>query len=486
MISRLTELVRGFGSPRVLVVGDLLLDRYLWGKVERISPEAPVPVLNVAREEERPGGAANVARNLVALGARAACAGTIGEDGAGIRLVELLGGARIDARGIVVDRERPTPLKTRCIAQSQQMLRIDTEKAAPLSKKAEAELLRRLARAVRQADLVVVSDYNKGCLTRRVLAGIMKCAKARRVPVVVGPKGTGYEKYRGCTVVAPNLKELKLEAGLGAGASDAKLEAAALAMLRMTRCEAVLLTRGERGMSLFRAGQPPLHVPARPRQVFDVTGAGDTSVATLGFALACGASLDEAARLANAAGGIAVTKVGVAAVSREELIEDLAEEHHARPDKVLPLSDLLRRLAAHRRGAEKVVFTNGCFDLLHAGHARTLRFARAQGDVLVVGINSDASVRRLKGPGRPLLREADRAEMLASMEDVDYVVAFSGDTPVELLKRLRPDVLVKGGDYSRAGVVGADLVQSWGGKVAVAPLEKGASTTNLVQRIRGH
>lgn len=465
-------------------MGDLLLDRYLWGRVDRISPEAPIPVLSVAREEERPGGAANVANNLVALGAEAACGGAVGADGAGLRLMELLGRAGIDASSVVVEKSKPTPLKTRCIAQSQQMIRVDHEQTGPLSKGAEAQLVKRVTAAMRKSQLVLLSDYNKGVLTDRVLDGILKSGKRLKRPVIVGPKGIAYEKYRGCTAIAPNLKELALATGRSV-ATDDDIRAAAESLLDLLGCDFVLVTRGERGMSLFRPNRAPFHVPGRPRQVYDVAGAGDTSVATLGLAIACGASPEDAVRLANTAGGIAVTKVGVATVTRAEILEDLVEEHEARPAKIRTVEDLLPRLKEHRDRQEKIAFTNGCFDILHAGHVRTLNFARAQGDVLVVAINSDASVRALKGAGRPIVPERERAMVLAALEDVDYVVVFDGPTPVEALKKLRPDVLVKGGDYGPAQVVGADLVRSWGGQVVVAPLENGVSTTNIVDKIRG-
>jgi len=484
MISHITELLRSFGNPRILVAGDLLLDRYLWGRVERISPEAPVPILHVSREEERTGGAANVANNLVALGARAICCGAVGADTAGEHLVDLMRRAGIDASGVVVEKAKPTPVKTRCIAQSQQMLRVDREMTIELSRAAEKELIGRLEKRIPKADLVLLSDYNKGALTPRVLRAAMRTGRAYGVPVVVGPKGTSYGKYRGCTGIAPNLKELAQATGMPVS-TDAEIGAAAEALLHEVRSEFLLVTRGEKGMSLFRPGRPPVHVAGRPRQVYDVAGAGDTSLATLGLALACGASQEDAVRLANSAGGLSVTKVGVATVSREEILEDLGEEHHARPARIRTPAELLPRLAEHRDRGERVVFTNGCFDILHAGHVRTLRFARAQGDVLVVAINSDASIRGLKGPGRPIVPEGERALILAALEDVDYVVVFNEKTPVDLLRRIRPDVLVKGGDYGPDGVVGADLVKSWGGRVVVAPLEKGVSTTNIVNKIRG-
>ncbi|MCE9582288.1 MAG: D-glycero-beta-D-manno-heptose-7-phosphate kinase [Planctomycetes bacterium] len=483
MITRQTELLRAFGRPRILVAGDLLLDRYLWGKVERISPEGPIPILHVQREEERPGGAANVATNLVALGARAACAGAVGDDAAGKQLLAVMKAAGIDTSAVVTDASKPTPIKTRCIAQSQQMLRVDREKTSALAPKSERELIKRIDKQVAKCDLVVISDYNKGVLTDAVLSAVMKAGKKRGKPVIVGPKGDSYGKYWGCTAVAPNLKELRIATGMPAGTDD-EIRQAAESLLSELGCEFVLVTRGDKGMSLFRPGGKPLHVAARPRQVYDVAGAGDTSVATLGLALACGASPEDAVRLANTAGGIAVTKVGVATVTRQEIMEDLGEEHELRTAKIRTVEELQARMKEHRDRQQTVAFTNGCFDVLHVGHLRTLRFARAQGDVLVVGINSDASVKTLKGPDRPIVGENERAQVLAALEDVDYVVIFGEKTPVDLLKKLKPDVLVKGGDYKPDEVVGAEVVKGWGGRVAVAPLAEGVSTTNMVKKIR--
>jgi D-beta-D-heptose 7-phosphate kinase / D-beta-D-heptose 1-phosphate adenosyltransferase len=483
MITRHTELLRSFGRPRILVAGDLLLDRYLWGKVERISPEGPIPILHVHREEERPGGAANVAKNLVALGAEAACAGAVGNDVAGKRLLEVMKADGIDTSAVVTDSSKPTPIKTRCIGGAQQMLRVDREKTSAIAKEAERELAKRLDKQVAKADLVILSDYNKGALTPAVLEAVMAAAKKHAKPVIVGPKGTDFSKYRGCSAIAPNLKELAIATGLPVG-TDAEIAAAAVTLLKDLACDFILVTRGAQGMSLFRNGRAPLHVHARPRQVYDVAGAGDTSVAALGLALACGASSDDAVRLANAAGGIAVTKVGVATVTRKEILDDLAEEHELRPAKVRTLSELIPRLKEHRDRQQTISFTNGCFDVLHVGHLRTIRFARAQGDVLVVAINSDASVTRLKGKDRPIVPQAERAQILAALEDVDYVVVFEAPTPLELMKKLKPDVIVKGGDYKLSEVFGADIVKAWGGRVAVAPLAQGVSTTTLVKKIR--
>lgn len=482
MTTRPMELLRSIGRPRIVVVGDVILDRYLWGTVDRISPEGPIPILQLEREEQRPGGAANVAMNLVALGADAACAGAIGDDIAGRLLVDVLKAAGVDVSAVVIDPSRPTPTKTRCIGGSQQqMLRIDRESSSAIAPHTGRELADRIDDQIAKADLVIVSDYAKGSMTGDVLAAAMSAARNRAKPVIVGPKGADFSKYRGCSAVVPNLKELAVATAM-ALSTDFDVVAAADALLKSIGCEFIVVTRGEDGMTLVRRERAPFHVRSRSRHVFDVTGAGDTALATLGLALASDASPDEAVHLANVAGGLAVKEVGVAAVTRAELLDDLGEAA-LRPAKIGTVHELMSRLRQHRDRRETVVFTNGCFDVLHVGHLRTLRHAKAQGDVLVVAINSDASARRLKGPHRPIVTQEERAEVLAALEDVDYIVIFEEDTPSQLLERLRPDVLVKGGDYQLDEVVGADLMTAWAGRISVAPVVAGVSTTELVKRI---
>lgn len=477
-----TELLRSMGRPRILVAGDVILDRYLWGTVDRISPEGPIPILQIEREEQRPGGAANVARNLIALGADAACVSAIGDDIAGRLLVDVLEADGVDVSAVVTDPSRPTPIKTRCIGGSQQMLRIDRESASAIAPHTERKLANHIDDQVAKVDLVIVSDYAKGSVTGEVLAAAMSAASKLAKPVIVGPKGADFSKYRGCSAVVPNLKELALATAMPLS-SDVDVVAAAGALLRSIGCDFIVVTRGDDGMTLVRREGAPLHIRTRSRHVYDVAGAGDTALATLGLALASNASPDDAVHLANAAGALAVTKVGVAAVTRAELLDDLGEEHGLRPAKIGTERELLPRLAEHRDRHETVVFTNGCFDVLHVGHLRTLRHAKAQGDVLVVAINSDASARRLKGPHRPIVTQQERAEVLAALEDVDYVVIFEEDTPSQLLERLRPDVLVKGGDYQLDDVIGADIMTAWAGRVSVAPVVPGVSTTELAERI---
>ncbi|MBI3273390.1 MAG: D-glycero-beta-D-manno-heptose-7-phosphate kinase [Planctomycetes bacterium] len=489
MIARLARCLRELGKPRILVLGDLLLDRYVWGRMERISPEAPVPILKVESDRDlRPGGAANVSLNLQALGARVACLGTVGEDAAGRTLARLLDRAGVGIAGLVVDRAKPTPVKTRMIAHRQQILRIDEEESAPVSPAIATKLLRAFRREARKADLVLVSDYGKGALTDPLLAAVVAEGRKRGLPVLIDPKGRDYAKYRGATALTPNQAEAELASGVEIRSPES-LREAARRLVDGLALDFVVVTRGEQGMSLFapptEGAEAELHVPAQAREVYDVTGAGDTAIAMLGLALAAGASREESLHLANRAAGLVVGKLGTATVTRKEVLDALAAEHRGHAAKIHPPAALGRILARHRRAGERVAFTNGCFDLLHAGHVQSLRFARAQADLLVVGINSDASVRRLKGEARPILSQAERAQVLAALEDVDYVTIYAEDTPHRVLELLRPDILVKGGDcaWRKEGVVGREVVEGYGGRVELAPYAQGLSTTNIVDRI---
>lgn len=483
MTASLSRILRSIGSPRVLVVGDLILDQYVLGSVERVSPEAPIQVLAVREEQYRLGGAANVANNLVRLGARVCCAGVVGADEVGRRLLGELRGAGVDVSAVVRDPSRPTPLKTRMIAHHQHMLRVDRERTHPLMHTVEAQLARRVKKAARRADLVLLSDYAKGTLTDRVLA-LFRERTIRGVPVIIDPKGQDYTRYRGATAITPNEAEASLATGIQIR-DDESLRAAAKRLLEALSLRFIVITRGERGMYLLEWNGKEVVVPSEAREVFDVTGAGDTVLATLGLVVAAGHPPEPAVRLANTAGGLKVEKLGTATLTRDELLGRLEEHHRAIEGKVLSARRLATVIEAHRAVGKSVVFTNGCFDLIHAGHVRSIRFARSQGDVVVVAINSDAGVKRLKGAGRPILPAAERAEMLAALEDVDYVTVFNEPTPVRLLRLLKPDVLVKGGAYGHEGVVGHEVVEKYGGRIALAPMVQGLSTTDLMKRIRG-
>lgn len=474
--------LRGLGAPRVAVVGDSMLDRYVWGDAARVSPEAPVPVVHARREEDRPGGAANVALNLAALGARPSCFGAVGRDAMAETLRSALAAAGADPAGLVTCADRPTVQKIRILARNQQMLRVDREDVKPLDAAQEAQVLAALRAAEWSA--LVLSDYGKGVLTPAVCAGALEEARRRGAPSVVDPKQRDFARYRGATVVTPNRAEAEAAAGRPL-ADAAALEAAGEELRRAADLRMLLVTLGPGGMLLLRAGQPPLHLPTAARQVFDVTGAGDTVVAMVAAGLAGGLEIEASVRLANAAAGLKVAKVGTAAVGRDELLHAL---HDAGGDKVLAPDDFAAAAAAAaawRRAGKRVVFTNGCFDLLHAGHARYLQEARRSGDVLVIGLNDDASVRRLKGGDRPFNTLADRAEVLAALACVDLVAPFSADTPEELIVRMQPDVLVKGADWKDKEVAGAAAVRARGGEVRFVDLLPGRSTTGLAGRIRG-
>jgi len=476
------------GAP-VLVVGDVMLDRFLYGAVERISPEGPIPILRLERELAMLGGAGNVVRNLTALGARPSFVAVVGDDQAGLEVQRLVAEATGGGGHLLLDRGRRSTIKERYIAGGQQLLRVDRETAPNLSEAlAEAAVSAALA-LMDEARVLVLSDYGKGLLGPATLERLIAGARARGLAVVVDPKGRDFARYRGATLVTPNRRELAEASGLPT-ASDAAVVAAARHLMAEAGIEAVLATRSEEGMTLVEPDGPgaprATHLPALAREVFDVSGAGDTVVATMAAALAAGLPRVTAAELANAAAGIVVGKVGTAVASPSEILHALhAREVLSGETKVFSLDALLSEIGRWRRLGQRVGFTNGCFDLLHPGHISLLNQARKTCDRLVVGLNSDSSVRRLKGEGRPVQSEGARATVLASLACVDAVVLFTEDTPEQLIRQLRPDVLVKGADYTIQQVVGADLVQAWGGKVVLADLMPGQSTSNTIRRLKG-
>ncbi|HXY75669.1 MAG TPA: D-glycero-beta-D-manno-heptose 1-phosphate adenylyltransferase [Steroidobacteraceae bacterium] len=478
--STLLAILERCPTLNVWVVGDLMLDEYVGGAVERISPEAPVPVVRVRDTERRLGGAANVARQVAALGARVSLAGVVGDDDAGAQLLELCKGANIDTRAIFKLPERRTTRKLRVLGHSQQLLRLDWEDAAPCSAQAAVRLVSRLADGSRP-DAIILSDYAKGVLTAETIAGVT--GLRGQAPVVVDPKHRDFTRYRGATTITPNLRELEAAAGDTLDADDTvAIAAAARPLIEAARLESIVVTLGSRGMLVIPRAGAETAVPAMRRQVYDVTGAGDTAIAVLALALAARAPLLAAAQLANAAAGVAVGQVGAVAVDAASIRGALA----ARPEgKILSRHDLAARAASWRMAGKQIVLTNGCFDLLHAGHLTLLGHAAKLGDVLVLAINSDASVRRLKGPERPLVPQAERAALLAALTYVDAVTIFDEDTPLEILKAVKPHVLVKGGDYKPAEVVGREFVEDLGGRVEIVPLMPEKSTSSLVERIRG-
>jgi D-beta-D-heptose 7-phosphate kinase/D-beta-D-heptose 1-phosphate adenosyltransferase len=470
------QLLRG---KRVVVLGDVMLDTFVYGHCARISPEAPIPVVRVEREEAMLGGAGNVARNIVALGGEAVLVSMVGDDAAGAALRDEVAAEPGIAADLITDG-RPTTCKTRYVASQQQMLRVDAE----ASHAAEpAPLLAAFGRRLADADAVVLSDYAKGVLTPALLRAAIAGARAAGKPVIADPKSADVARYDGVTLLTPNTGEAAAAAGHLCG-SDEEAERAAAAMLaRMPGSPAVLVTRGPRGMTLVRRDAPAIHLPALAREVFDVSGAGDTVVATLAVALAAGIDLVQAAELANVAAGRAVSKPGTAVVTADELLEELRQDHVLLADgKVATPDEAARIVTGWRRHDARIGFTNGCFDLLHPGHVAQLTQARAACDRLVVGLNTDASIRRLKGPSRPVQDERARATVLAALAAVDLVVPFGDDTPVRLIEALRPDVLVKGKDYAVEQIAGADLVLGWGGEVVLADLVPGHSTSAIIAR----
>jgi D-beta-D-heptose 7-phosphate kinase/D-beta-D-heptose 1-phosphate adenosyltransferase len=475
-------LVERLGQARVLVLGDVMLDRYVYGSVDRMSPEAPVPVLRQESLRAMVGGAGNVARNAAALGAKVVLIGLVGEDAAGRELAAMLGDEPGISTRLVNDGARPTTVKTRFVAGRQQLLRLDDEAAVPANGHVAAALLAALDAALPAVDIVLLSDYAKGVLGDAVLQRAIAKIHGAGKRLIVDPKSRDFSRYAGADLLTPNRTELAAATGI-AGEDDAAVARAARQAMEIARLGAVLATRGERGMTLVVADCEPLHLSAEAREVFDVSGAGDTVIATLAVALAVGADLGQAARMANTAAGIATGKLGTAVVHPADLLGALqARDVLASEAKVVGLETALERLQRWRAAGERVAFTNGCFDLIHPGHVSLLSQARGAADRLIVGLNSDASIRRLKGPDRPVQNETARGIVLASMSAVDLVLLFDEDTPIELIRAIRPDVLVKGADYRIDQVVGADVVQSHGGRVMLADLLAGHSTTGTIAR----
>lgn len=476
------EVLAGFSRARILVVGDLMLDRFIYGTVERISPEAPVPVLRVERETVMLGGAGNVARNVVGLGARATLLSLVGDDSAGHEVQAMIAAETSLDADLVVEPGRATTVKTRYVSGGHQLLRADRETVRPVGALGLSRLLGAFEAALEDHDVVVLSDYAKGLLSDEALPALISRAVARGVPVIADPKSVDFTRYAGVTLIKPNRKELIAATRLPA-LHDDEIEAAARIVQADTNIPHVLVTRGERGMTLVGPDEALAHLPTRAREVYDVSGAGDTVLATLAAAFAAGATPLAAAHLANLGAGIVVGKTGTAPIRLTELAAALVGGAAGGSQKVLTAADAACAVETWRSLGLRVGFTNGCFDLIHPGHVSLLAQARAACDRLIVGVNSDASVRRLKGPTRPVQDETSRATVLAALSSVDLVVVFDEDTPMELIEALKPDVLVKGADYTVATVVGSDFVQSYGGRVVLAELSAGHSTTATIGRM---
>jgi D-beta-D-heptose 7-phosphate kinase/D-beta-D-heptose 1-phosphate adenosyltransferase len=483
--SPLFTLLNAFHAARVIVLGDVMLDRFIYGSVERISPEAPIPVVNVERFTDMPGGAANVARNIAALGARATLLGVVGDDPWAMDLrTQLAASPTIDAH-LITDASRPTSVKTRYVADGQQVMRADRESRAPLSASVERQLLEVFAASLRDAHVIVLSDYAKGVLSDTVTRAAIDTARGAGKIVIVDPKSKTFARYRGATMLTPNRLELQQACGQEC-LTDADVLAGARRILDQHICDCMIVTRGKDGMSVIGADDLAMHLPTTARQVFDVSGAGDTVVAAIALGLAANGEVVQAAALANIAAGIVVGKRGTATVTTGEVIAALTPfDGHTDPQKIFSLDSVQLLARAWREQGLKIAFTNGCFDLLHPGHISLLEQARRSADRLIVGLNADLSIRRLKGPNRPVQGEVARATVLAAVKSVDAVVIFAEDTPTHLIDTLEPDVLVKGADYTVATVVGADLVLRRGGKVVLAELLTGHSTTETVKRVAG-
>ena len=475
--------LEGFSNLRVLVAGDFMLDEYLWGKVERVSPEAPVAVVEVERETRTLGGAGNVVNNLVALGAQVEVLGLVGDDNPGHLLTQEMVRLGVAVDGLFTDQGRRTSRKTRVIGASQQVVRIDRETRTPAPPAFEAAAREFLHARLPGLHALVLSDYAKGVLTPGLLQELINQGRSRGYPVVVDPKGADYSLYAGATVITPNRKEAELAVGYSLARREDLVRAGAT-LRESLALDYLLITLGAEGMLLFAGRQPALSLPTRAREVFDVSGAGDTVAALMALGLAQWGDPVLAAALANAGAGVVVGKIGTAPIYRAELARELGRGGTRLEEKIRPPAELRLLVPQLQAQGKRVVFTNGCFDLLHAGHIKFLEEARRLGDALVVAVDSDESVRQVKGEGRPIIGEGDRLRILAALAAVDYVTVFTSDQLPELLSSLKPDLLTKGSNYPAEQVAGAEIVPSYGGQVVLIPVTEPVSASDLIQRIK--
>ncbi len=462
-------------SPNILVIGDLMVDHYLWGKCERISPEAPVVVVDVQKEEYLMGGAGNVINNLLALGANVGICSVIGDDEGGEFIGERLGLKGVRKEGLTIQKGRKTTKKSRVIAQQQQIVRVDKESKDDISKSSQELILLRVKIILEFYDIILLSDYAKGVLTPWLTSSIIELANSKKKMVLVDPKGSDYTKYTGATLITPNKKEAQIATNIEI-IDDEKLQIAGMKLKNDLELKYALITLSEDGMAIFE--KQMTKIPTVAKEVYDVTGAGDTVLASLGFALSLKKDIFWAANFANSAASVAVSKVGSVAVSLEEISQYEHSLHRENSvSKIKKVDEILTKL---NNTSQKIVFTNGCFDILHAGHVKYLEEAKSYGDILIVGLNSDLSVKKLKGESRPVNTLKDRAAVLAALESVDFVVEFDDDTPYELVKAFKPDVLVKGGDYKGKEVVGSDIAK----ETKLVQFVDGKSTTKTIQRVK--
>lgn len=471
-------------TKNILVVGDIMLDKYFFGEAKRLSPEAPVPVLHKKRETTVLGGSANVARNLVRARQNVSIMSVIGNDEEGKILKSILEESKIKTDLLILDETRRTTVKTRMIGPNNaQMLRLDVEDTTPISDEIFDKMIKQYEAKIKDFDIIILSDYKKGVLTVENTAKMIEIANKNNKMTLIDTKEPSYAKYKNAYLIKPNLEELRQLTNMSVE-NDDEIAQAATELKNQTGAKYVLATRGKDGMTLVD-GKEVYHIRGVSREVYDVSGAGDTAISYLAVGLANNFQIEDTIVLANAAGAVEVSKMGTYAVSIEEIRDFISKENDITFEKKLPTVDeLVKILNEERKKGKKIVFTNGCFDIFHVGHSRYLRQASTYGDILVVGVNSDSSVKRLKGPERPIISENERMELLADLESVSYVVKFEEDTPYELIKKLQPDIITKGGDYKPEDVVGKDIVEANGGEVIICKLVEGKSTTNIITKVR--
>ena len=465
-------------SPKILVIGDLMIDHYLWGDCDRISPEAPVQVVNINKEKLQLGGAGNVVNNLISLGAQVEIISVTGNDESSVRLRDLLAEISVSTEYLISQPDRKTTQKSRIIATGQQIVRYDNETTEPINEQSQRAVLSVVKQLINSVDIILLSDYGKGVLTETLTQQIIGCANTINKKVLVDPKGLDYSKYNQAYLLTPNKKEASLATGIDITNEATLLEV--ISQLKSNHQLAVsLITLSEQGIAVL---QHSLQIhPTQVREVYDVTGAGDTVLAALGFALACDIGISEAVDFANLAAGVVVGKMGSATTTLSEIVEYQSSLNHSTSEAHIKTQNEIENLVTElKKRGKKIIFTNGCFDILHAGHVRYLETAKSFGDVLIVGLNSDDSVKRLKGTNRPINNESDRAYLLAALEAVDYVVLFTEDTPLNLIKRIRPNILVKGGDYEGKAVVGQDIAD----ELKLVQFVDGKSTTKTIEKIQ--
>jgi D-beta-D-heptose 7-phosphate kinase/D-beta-D-heptose 1-phosphate adenosyltransferase len=485
-LQELKEIILKFRQRNVLVIGDLMVDEYLWGNVDRISPEAPVQVVDIEKDEYTLGGAGNVVKNLVSLKANVYVASVIDDKEYGSLILRELNKLGVFLGGLFKDSNRISSKKTRIIssANNQQILRVDRETRSPIGKNDEKKIINFVKANIDKFEVIIISDYMKGVLTRKVLKNIIRIARRCYKPTIVDPKGEDYRKYQRSTIITPNKKEAEAASKLPIENED-DLRKIGRKLLEEIKTDAILITRGKEGMSLFENEGKIINIPTRAKEVYDIAGAGDTVVSVLGLGIASGLTFKNSAEIANIAAGIVVGKVGTATVTGQEIFEYYNQQSAHFSDKLKEIEELKSIVEQEKAKGKTMVFTNGCFDLLHVGHIKYLREAKLLGDILILGLNSDNSVRRLKGNKRPLVPEKDRAHILSALNCIDYITIFDEDTPLELIMELKPDILVKGKDYKKSEVVGWEVVKSYGGRIELIDLVQDVSTSAMIDKILG-